>query len=197
MWSLALPDGWRSAVERCVIWQQRDGWKIRGVVCARCVGSRNRGMMGCGVIHTAVRRAISPASLRFSECSLQPQRGLRNDQHLQASIASSKQGNVSNPYTTQFTLAAGRDFYARSRRWLLEMKQMMDEGRKLPAGYRNTRIIKASTSCCLWLVPIKDFGNPWKSDHLFALPQPRFEAINLMSISCLKGFRILMLLLED
>lgn len=52
----------------------------------------------------------------------------------------------------------------------LEMKQMMDEGKKLPAGYRNTGIIKASTSLCLWLAPVKDFGNPWKSDHLFALP---------------------------
>lgn len=62
MWSLALPDGWRSADERCVIWQQRDRWKIRGVVCARCAGSQNRGMMGCGVIYKAVRRAISPAS---------------------------------------------------------------------------------------------------------------------------------------
>lgn len=80
--SLALPDGWRRAVQRCVIWQQRDGWKMRGVVCARCVGSGKRAMMGCRVIHMAVLRAIGPASLQLSEGSLQPQRGLRNDWHL-------------------------------------------------------------------------------------------------------------------
>lgn len=44
--SLALPDGWRRAVQRCVIWQQRDGWKMRGVVCARCVGVREKGYDG-------------------------------------------------------------------------------------------------------------------------------------------------------
>lgn len=75
---------------------------------------------------------------------------------------SPKQGNVSKAYTTQFTLAVGRDFYVRSRHRLLEMKHMMDEGRKLPAGYRNTRIIKASTALRLWLVPIKRFRESLK-----------------------------------
>lgn len=84
--SLALPDGWRGTVQRCVIWQQRDRWKMRGVVCARCVGSGKRAMMGCRLIHMAVLCPIGPASLRLLEGSLQPQRGLRNDQHLQASI---------------------------------------------------------------------------------------------------------------
>lgn len=76
---------------------------------------------------------------------------------LPSQALSPEQGNVSNAYTTLFTLAAGRDFYVRSRHQLLEMKHMMDEGRKLPAGYRNTGIIKASTALCLWLVPIKGF----------------------------------------
>lgn len=76
---------------------------------------------------------------------------------LPSQTLSSKQGNVSKAYTTQFTLAAGRDFYVCSRHRLLEMKHMMDEGRKLPAGYRNTGIIKASTALSLWLVPIKRF----------------------------------------
>lgn len=64
VWSLALPDGWRGAVQRCVIWQRRDGWKIRGVVCARCVGSGKRGTMGCRVTHAAVLRAIGPCGFQ-------------------------------------------------------------------------------------------------------------------------------------
>lgn len=119
---------------------------------------REKGYDGVRVIHMAVLHAIGPASLRLLKGSLQPQRGLRNDQHLQASITSPKsQGSVSKAYTTQFTLAADRDFYVRSRHRLLEMKHMMDEGRKLPAGYMNTGIIKASTSLRLWLIPIKGF----------------------------------------
>lgn len=51
-------------------------------------GSGKRAMMGCRVIHMAGLRAIGPASLQLSEGSLQPQRGLRNDWHLQASITS-------------------------------------------------------------------------------------------------------------
>lgn len=76
---------------------------------------------------------------------------------LPSQALSPKQGNVFKAYTTQFTLAAGRDFYVRSRHRLLEMKHMMDEGRKLPAGYRNTGVIKASTALRSWLVPIKRF----------------------------------------
>lgn len=33
--------------ERCVNWQQTDRWKMRGVVCARCVGSAKESIMGC------------------------------------------------------------------------------------------------------------------------------------------------------
>lgn len=47
--------------------------EIRGVVCARCVGSGNRGMMGCGVIHTAVL-AIGPASLWFLAATKRPKK---------------------------------------------------------------------------------------------------------------------------
>lgn len=67
VWSLALPDWWRGAVQRCVIWQQRGGWKMRGVVCARCVGSGKRARMGRRVIHVSVPCALGPASLWLSE----------------------------------------------------------------------------------------------------------------------------------
>lgn len=75
---------------------------------------------------------------------------------------------------------------------------MMDEGRKLPAAYRNTGIIKASTAPRLWLVPIKKisgiFGKVITCLHSLGFV---FDAIYLMSVSCPKGSRMLMPLLED
>ena len=117
---LALPDGWRRGEgERCVNWQQTDRWKVRCGVCARCAGSVKESIMGCRLTVMVVLRSTglprSNDNLRFSKCSSEPQRGLRNGWHLASGglfhhkqgpgTLTLEDGNVSKPYTTQFTLA--------------------------------------------------------------------------------------------
>lgn len=116
---LALPDGWRRGEgERCVNWQQADRWKVRVGVWARCVWSVTESIMGCGLMVMVVLLATglpcSNDNLWFLKCPSEPQRGLRNSQHLaETRLFHHKQGpgtltlkgNVSKPYTTQFTLA--------------------------------------------------------------------------------------------
>ncbi len=119
---LALPDGWRRGEgERCANWQRTDRWKVRGGVCARCVGSVKESIMGCRltvmvVLLSATGLPCSNDNLRFSKCSSEPQRGLRNGRHLASEglfhhkqgpgTLTLEEGNVSKPYaTTQFTLA--------------------------------------------------------------------------------------------
>lgn len=119
---LALPDGWRRE-ERCVNWQMESArwglWKA----CEVSTGE----WMGCGLMVMVVRRAAglpcSNDNLRFLKCSSEPQRGLRNGWHLAngwlfhhklgPGTLGLEEGNVSKPYTTQFTLALcwKPDFY--------------------------------------------------------------------------------------
>lgn len=75
--------------------------------------------MGCKLMVMVVLRATglprSNDNLRFSKCSSEPQRALRNGWHLASGglfhhkqgpgTLTLEEGNVSKPYTTQFTLA--------------------------------------------------------------------------------------------
>lgn len=119
VWRLALPDGWRRGEgEGCVNWQQTNRWKVQGGHWVRCAGLGKENIMGCRLMVTVVCATGLPWSndnLRFLKCSSKPQRGLRNGRHLaRAGLFHHKQGprtltleegNVSKPYTTQFTLA--------------------------------------------------------------------------------------------
>lgn len=75
--------------------------------------------MGCRLMPMVVLRATeSPPpndNLRFLKCASEPQRSLRNGQHLASGglfhrkqgpgTLTFEEGNVSKPYTTRFTLA--------------------------------------------------------------------------------------------
>lgn len=75
--------------------------------------------MGCRLMVMVVLRPpalpCSNDNLWFSKCSSEPQRGLRNSWHLASGglfhhkqgpgTLTPEEGNVSKPYTTQFTLA--------------------------------------------------------------------------------------------
>lgn len=77
---------WVEGGERCVTWQWTERWKMRGVVFARCVGAVEESIMGCRlmvmVVLFATELPFSNDNLRFSKCSLEPQRALRNGRHL-------------------------------------------------------------------------------------------------------------------
>lgn len=68
--------------EQCVIWQQMEKWKIRGVVFTRCVESEKESIMGCRLIKMVALCSAGLScpcgKLRFAECSSEPQGSLRN-----------------------------------------------------------------------------------------------------------------------
>lgn len=111
--------GWHwqtgEGVRRCVNWQQADGWKVQGGDCARCVGLVKQSIMGCRLMVIVVVFSGPMITCGFSSVPQSHKEALERVgtwQEPHCSITnrdlgtlSLEEGNVSKPYTTQFTLA--------------------------------------------------------------------------------------------